>query len=71
MKQPSAHVANMEFAEDLDDETSVLQNDDIEAEKKDEPLVHLIPGYANFDDYLQVRLLVRVDISSPRIRSFM
>ncbi|XP_025996569.1 exosome component 10 [Solenopsis invicta] len=43
----------MEFAENWDNETSVSQNDDIEAERKARSSAHLIPGYATFDDYLQ------------------
>lgn len=61
-KQPSARVANMEFATNWDNEASVSQND-IEAEKKEELPTRLVPGYATFDDYLQVRLLVRDSLS--------
>lgn len=52
-----AGVANMEFAQHWDNEASVSQNDDIEAEKEDGPPTHFIPGYATFDGYLQVCLL--------------
>jgi len=59
--QSSAHIANMEhveLAENWDYEANVSQNDDIEVEKKDESSIRLIPGYATFEDYIQVCLFM-------------
>lgn len=55
-EQPSVRTTNMEFAPSWDNDASVLQNDDVEAERKDELPIRLIPGYPTFDDYLQVCL---------------
>jgi len=57
-------LANMEFIQNWENETSVSRNDNIEIEKKDELPTRLIPGYTNFDDYLQVCVLAHVETSS-------
>lgn len=73
-EQASVHTANMEFAPTWDDDASVLQNDDVEAnddeaEEKVELPIRLIPGYATFNDYLQVCLLFVLPPSPPTLLS--
>lgn len=61
----SAPTANMEFA---DGDASILQNDDVEAEKEDGLPTCLIPGYVTFNDYLQVAYLLPLQLFSPSPR---